>query len=247
MKAYSVAQKARQVPVDRLLNRRRWNMPTGWVKENLSKVVAQVLGIVQEQKSRDDAASQPVERNHIPELGAFAGSNNKTTITSVDKNTLGRTAHAFIQFSLEDGESSATEAIVSLGEMQKYLLAAQDSFSGDSLNGESARQRMQQLITDMSGCMSQAVGALQFYDRVAQRMAHSMACLQILHGTDLKLDNDDEHGRKTLLEHFYRHLSMEDERAIFNAIQAGGSIKRAVEIAHKRLAEEKGDGSVQFF
>ena len=247
MKSYSVAQKARQVPVDRLLNRRRWVMPTGWVKENLSKVVAQVLGVVQDQRDREDAACQPVERQNIPELGAFVATNNQTTITASDKNTLGRTAHAFIQFSLEDGESSATDAIMSLGDMQKHILTTQKVFNDKNLSIADGREQMQLLVQNMSGSLAQAVSALQFYDRIAQRLAHSMACLQILHGTDLKLANDDEIGRKTLMQHFYRHLSMEDERAIFNAIQAGGSIKRAVEIAHKRLEEEKGNGSVQFF
>jgi hypothetical protein len=248
MKSYSVAQKSRQVPLDRLLTKRRWNMPTGWVKDNLSKFVAQILCVVQEQKDRDDAASQPVEREHIPELGAFVTHEHKSTITSADKNTLGRIAHAFIQFSLEDGESSTTDAIKALENMQSSLIKAQAAFESQEQAGQSACDQMQSLVGEMSASMAQAVSALQFYDRVGQRMAHSMACLQILHGADLSLAADDEEGRKTLLEVFYRHLSMEDERAIFNAIQAGGSIKRAVEIAHKRLQEQKeDDSSVQLF
>jgi len=238
MKKSLTAQKSKNIPLDKLMNRSRSVMSREWIKSNLSKLVAFLL-------SNDEPAQAPQARPDVaPSLGRLA---SPLVDPTGDKDVLVKIAHALIQFSLEDGDHAATEAAKNMASVNARLLqidAAIDKLCGANEKSnvlKAINEAVKKTVRDTNEAMVE----LQFFDRVSQRMAHSMAIMQIVHGAELNADS--EQHRKELLRKLYTHLTMEDERVLFNAIQTGESIQEAVEKAYEKLQTIMQNSNVHIF
>ena len=240
MKRSPIAQKTKTLSLDKLMTRRGSIMNGEWVKSNLSRMVAFLL-------SDDKPEQAPVARPNVTHsLGHLA---SPLVDPTGDKDVLARISHALIQFSLEDGDQASTDlagAMMSMHQQLTQVEKAVDKLCGANQTNNALKAINESIKKTMQD-MAEAMVALQFFDRISQRMSHAMAILQIVHGADLEMKTDDVNQRKELLRQLYKHLTMEDERILFNAIQTGKSIQESVDKASAKLQETLKNNDIFLF
>jgi hypothetical protein len=156
---------------------------------------------------------------------------------SSKSDLIARLAHAFIVFSLKDGEQASHEVSSALASIQ--MLASQCAEqAADAPSG------LQENLAQLLQKVSEAVINLQFYDRMSQRLDHAARCIKALESVGLQSNLDHEFDTDSL----FKLLTMEDERVLFKSIEQGEPVEHAVELANQSLQSRvSGDDDIELF
>ena len=112
----------------------------------------------------------PVEDNIVKdELWCFRSETAKLLGLSVTQ----------IHTSLTDGDTSVGTLTESFGQMAEFCGKVQQ-LSGDEQMSPESMSKINQLSSEMSSAVDEAIIAFQFYDRLSQRMAHVSSALDRL-------------------------------------------------------------------
>lgn len=185
----------------------------------------------------------------VPRLNVF--SKEEAEEASLEEEIFSKIAHALIAHSRDDGDIASHDVSSSLAKVNKRLLKAKIELDKVTKIGAGARTNKEIGVAIDSSLeeIRNTMVSLQFFDRIAQRMEHAMAFLDILHSQqgNTRLANEAEVRRA--LVRLYNVLTMEDERDIFRSIERGESLKRALKNGHKKLKNMLGEDpdKVQFF
>lgn len=155
----------------------------------------------------------------------------------IDERVFAKLAHAFIQHTVQDGEKSSREVSEHLGVIQEQLLIAKYELEKVHKIGVSAKVN-QAIAESLMNCLSEMVQAtttMQFFDRSAQRLEHASTMLAMIHDKDVQVDFTNVADGRRAMVRMYNGLSMEDERVLFQAIERGENMKKAVKSAQKTL------------
>jgi len=139
---------------------------------------------------------------------------------------------AWIEFSVRDGEQTSSDATQTISKLQGALLNIQSAASRlqDQPNNETAQAALAKHVTEAQAMISTTVVALQFYDRVAQRLMHAKHFLNV--------------GDINETAELTRVLAMADERVLFDAILSGMPENEAIAAAQQALnttVDDNGD------
>lgn len=148
-----------------------------------------------------------------------------------------RLAHAFIRFSLSDGENASHTVSSSLASLQIGISKCQKIAEGNS--------ELQEQLNQLTNTIGEGIIALQFYDRVSQRLDHAVRCIKTLESVGLQSNLDNSFDLHAL----FSQLTMEDERVLFKAIEEGQSIEHAMALATESLHKtvDDRDDNIELF
>lgn len=140
-----------------------------------------------------------------------------------------KVARAFIELSVQDGDDSSGALSQHLAAMQGSLVRARYELEKVTKIGVSAKtnRNIGEAINECISQMAEAMVALQFFDRVAQRLNHASRFLESAHTVATDDMADAAMQRRERLR-FYNILSMEEERSMFRALEEGADVKSAV-------------------
>lgn len=173
---------------------------------------------------------------NVPELN-LRSRENQAKSTEMDREMIAKLAHALIAHSIGDGDQAAKEVSDYLKSIQTQMTKAKYELEKITRVGSSAKTN--KLIGDsVRGTLdeiSNAVTALQFFDRISQRMEHSANVLKMLHDSETKVNFEDEAEMRRALVRIYNGLTMDDEREIFRCVESGDDVKKTLKTAKGSL------------
>lgn len=157
-------------------------------------------------------------------------------------------ALAQVQLGLQDSEkpvATLSETITvlhrQLGQMSSGLAAALQT--GDTSNLDPVLQA----CTEAQGHIQQAVVAMQFYDKLSQRLGHICDSLEGVAEWLRQSQGADRHSHwQELLERIRASYTMEDEKALFDRLVGGGKVEEALDEAGNSPQGGK-NGDVELF
>ena len=162
-------------------------------------------------------------------------------------DTMIRLAHVFLRFAQRDGDQSSENLSVHIGELRECLSKLMDIESKHDENVEkmgSVGSYQMALVGNAMNALNQIVVSLQFFDRISQRMDHSLKCLQVLESTDLTSPLDGEFDVSAI----HNILTMEDERDVFFQVMEGVSVGDAIDKAFTDIEKQAdNDDSIELF
>ena len=126
----------------------------------------------------------------------------------------GELAKALVLFCIQDGNMASEDISERLTGIQAKMQEIQNKLSE---NEEMLPLTME--VAALLGNVNEALIALQFFDRVAQRMEHAIATIEGVQST----------------KDMYKRFTMEDERSLYHALSTGASLNQAVNIAKQTL------------
>ena len=132
-------------------------------------------------------------------------------------------AKALVLFCIQDGNIASEDISERLTGIQAKMQEIQTKLCE---NEETMPMSME--VASLLGNVSEALIALQFFDRVAQRMEHAIAVIEGVQST------------KDMCKRF----TMEDERSLYEALVKGANVNQAVNIAKQTLVaaiQKKGE------
>jgi hypothetical protein len=132
-------------------------------------------------------------------------------------------AKAWIEFSVRDGEETSANATAKVAELQNHLLQIQSAatqIQEDPGNVE-AHFALSQQVSESVAHMSDTIVALQFFDRVSQRLMHAKHFLEV--------GSAEDHAPLTSV------LAMRDESVLFDAVISGMAEDEAIKLANESL------------
>lgn len=149
------------------------------------------------------------------------GSANRisTTIGNGGAHRFSDLAIALIKFCVQDGDNASKEISDRLTTMQAQVNGAISLLGSDdhaiAIGGK---------LNDLSSEIMNTVIALQFFDRISQRMEHAVESVEAI--SDAASEKS-----KTLEQRF----TMDDERILYDALLEGCSVEEALDKANQRL------------
>ena len=142
-----------------------------------------------------------------------------TTIGSGGSHRFSDLAIALIKFCNQDGDEASKEISERLSAMQAQVNEAK-ALLDDSDNATAVSEK----LDGMSMEIMNTVIALQFFDRISQRMEHAVESIEVI-------SDAASEKAKTLEQRF----TMDDERILYDALLEGCSVDEALERANLRL------------
>lgn len=121
----------------------------------------------------------------------------------------------------------------------------------NQLDAEQDLQQIQQIkdiAGNMSGHVTGAIVAFQFYDRLCQRLEHVQDNLHML--SELVTDTghiDSSEGWQSLRDKIKSSYTMETEHKMYDAVMAGASIEEALELFKAELAKQDEQDDIELF
>ncbi|MCP4346606.1 MAG: hypothetical protein GY795_13905 [Desulfobacterales bacterium] len=157
-------------------------------------------------------------------------------------------AVAHIERTMRDGDDSVT----ALAEMFTSMMSNVQAISNvtESLPDNEQKVAIEKNFRDTSDKMHTAIVAFQFYDKLAQRLAHigySLASLGNLITDPDKLYNPREwSGLQDLIKSKY---NIDSDRKMFNAILNGATVEEAlqVKLEDENDADDEQDDNIELF
>ncbi|MDH5301326.1 MAG: hypothetical protein OEW58_08200 [Gammaproteobacteria bacterium] len=143
---------------------------------------------------------------------------------------------AWIEFSVRDGEQTSANATQSIAQLQGILLNIQSAAARlqDQPANEKAQASLAKHMGEAQAMISSTVVALQFYDRVSQRLRHAKHFLDV--------------GDVRATAELTSVLAMKDERVLFDAVLQGLSEDEAIGRALQALSDTVDDeGDIDLF
>lgn len=118
----------------------------------------------------------------------------------------------------------------------------------DNTDANGQLEQVKQIAGSMSGQVSSAIMAFQFYDRLCQRLDHVQSNLNMLSG----LITDEEHianakGWQGLRDKIKSSYTMETEHQMHEAVMNGASIEQALEMFKQALADQPEEDDIELF
>ncbi len=157
----------------------------------------------------------------------------------MDDSIASRLAQGFIRFCMEDGENASRDVTSRLANIQMELVAAQDKLATEGADKDAIIRS----LADIQRELNEATIAMQFYDRLSQRMDHSIQCLKMLRETPSYTEAEAKVRQQAALTVLYNALTMEDERVLYRAIERGEAVEEAVRQAAVNLDQGSAHGS----
>lgn len=187
----------------------------------------------------DHAVERPMD---VHELGHLASKSEERE--PADLNMLLKVSEGFIDFCLADGEESSEQVTKSLVSMQQAINAAQEELNAVARVGASAKinNNIQVNLARAFSELEQVIVAMQFYDRISQRLNHAAGLLRNAREIDSAAQTAD-----AKLDKLHAGLAMEDERVLVSAIREGASIPYAVKSAHKAFHDQASNQDIELF
>ncbi len=157
-------------------------------------------------------------------------------IGSGSVNCFSDLAVALIKFCVQDGDSASKEISERLSAMQSQVNEAKALLEKSSDSENTAV--VTEALNGMSSEIMNAVIALQFFDRISQRMEHAVESVEVIN------DASSEKA-ETLLHRF----TMDDERILYDALLEGCSVEEALNRANQRLDDtiESNGSDIELF
>lgn len=157
-----------------------------------------------------------------------------------------------VEAALRDSNTSVdvlTDTFTSLAETLQVIDAAIGTLP-DTIGNGLVKAEIQDNTRLVAGKVQQAVVAFQFYDKLAQRLDHvceSLANLSGLVSDQRRLYNPMEW--KGLQEQIMAKYTMEEERAMFDAVLKGTSVEDALNAYKESRMKEiaNSGGEIEFF
>ena len=187
---------------------------------------------------------------NVPGLDLRSSEEHQKKSNAMDQDLIAKIAHALITHSIDDGGQAAREVSDYLKSIQTQMMKAKyelekitrvgSSVKTNQIVGDSVRNTLKEV--------SNAVTALQFFDRISQRMEHSANVLKMLHEEESKINFEDKAEVRRALVRIYNGLTMDDERELFRQVENGEDLKKALKSAKKSLtAMLASGGRVEMF
>lgn len=157
-----------------------------------------------------------------------------------------------VEAAMNDSSSSVevlTDTFTSLAETLQYISAAVDTLP-DTIGNGLVKAEIQSNTQLVSQKVKQAIVAFQFYDKLAQRLdhvCHSLAGLSLLVSDRQRLYSPGEW--KVLQEEILAKYTMIEERAMFEAVLNGATVREALDAyMSQRMAKvERSGGDIELF
>lgn len=179
------------------------------------------------------------------ELGHLAGRPEHSE-KPTDLGMMLKVAQGFIGFCLGDGETASESVTKHIVAMQKAINKAQDELNSVGKIGASAKinNNIQLNLGQAFSELEQVIIAMQFYDRISQRLDHASKLLQMSREVE---GSGDQSEVKALLDKFSTGLTMEDERVLLGAIREGATLGYAIKSAQKKFDDQAGASDIELF
>jgi hypothetical protein len=157
-----------------------------------------------------------------------------------------------VEAAMKDSNSSVevlTDTFTSLADTLQHIDAAVDTLP-DTIGNGLVKAEIQTNTQLVASKVRQAIVAFQFYDKLVQRLdhvCHSLAGLSHLVSDRQRLYSPDEW--KALQEEILTKYTMIEERAMFEAVLNGVSVKEALDsyMAARMAKVESSGGDVELF
>ena len=151
---------------------------------------------------------------------------------------------AQIHTGLNEGDTSINTLTSSFQQLANLCSDIQSMDTSKSENME----RTVEIANNMSGQVTNAIMAFQFYDRLCQRLDHVQSNLQMLSG----LITDEEHinntlGWQELRDKIKSSYTMETEKKMHDAVMNGATIEEALEMFKAELNNEEDEDDIELF
>ncbi|MDH5547411.1 MAG: hypothetical protein OEZ43_17645 [Gammaproteobacteria bacterium] len=186
---------------------------------------------------------------NVPGFSLFSREDSNEP-ASLDERLMARLAHAFIAHTVADGDSASREVTDALLSMQKQMMKAKYELEKIVKVGSSVKtnKTIHDTVNKTLADISDAVVAMQFFDRISQRLEHTSNVIRLLYDIEYSVNFDDPAEVRRALVRIYNSLSMDDERELFRSVKDGDDLKKALRAAHKRLRTMlNSSGSIQLF
>jgi len=159
---------------------------------------------------------------------------------------------AQIEGAMRDSNASVEVLTASFTSMADYMRSITETISAlpDAGGAGDAREALLGSAGQVSGMVHQAIIAFQFYDKLAQRLdhvCHSLAGLSLLVSDRQRLYSPGEW--KVLQEEILAKYTMIEERAMFEAVLNGATVREALDAyMSQRMAKvERSGGDIELF
>ena len=174
---------------------------------------------------------------NVPGLNLSSTDEHQKKSNKMDQDHITKLAHALIAHSIDDGGHAAREVSDYLKSIQTQMMKAKYELEKITKVGSSAKTNkiVGDSVRKTLNEVSSAVTALQFFDRISQRMEHSANVLKMLHEEEHKINFEDSAEVRRALVRIYNGLTMDDERDLFRSVENGEDLKKALKSAKKRL------------
>ncbi len=129
----------------------------------------------------------------------------------VDREELAR---ALILFCIQDGNIASENISGRLAKIQTMLNETQEKLGGNEENIP-----LLMAVNGVQSEVTEALMALQFFDRITQRMDHAVATIEGVQST----------------QDMRKRFTMEDERVLYDALSKGANLDLAVNMAKQTL------------
>ncbi len=159
-------------------------------------------------------------------------------------------AAAQIDAAMTDSNNSVDVLTGAFTGMAENMLPIQQSLAALSGDGEAdaVRQRLQQAADEVSGMVNQAIIAFQFYDKLAQRLAHVTHSLGEL--SDLVADQGRLFNPKEwvgLQDRIRARYTTADERTMFESVMSGMPVAEALARYAESMRQRPSGDDIELF
>lgn len=151
-------------------------------------------------------------------------------------------AAAQIDAAMRDSSVSVDVLTASFTNMAETLRLITGTLAGDDAAASETRERLLGAASAVSGMVNEAVVAFQFYDKLAQRLAHvthSLGELSELVGDRQRIFNPQ--AWVELQDRIRSQYTTPDECEMFEAVMAGTPVAEAIARYVEAIRQRKGD------
>lgn len=141
-----------------------------------------------------------------------------TTIGSGGSHRFADLSTALVRFCIQDGDEASQEISERLSTIQNFVNNAKAAITEG--NNADVTQQLDSITNEVMN----TVIALQFFDRISQRMDHAVQAIEAI-------GDAASEKSKTLDQRF----TMDDERILYDALQEGCTVDQALERASQKL------------
>lgn len=155
-------------------------------------------------------------------------------------------AIAQIDMAMKDSDGSVdvlTNSFTSMFGLVKVIADTASSLPDEDAS-DAAKATIEEHCGQVTAMMQKAIIAFQFYDKLSQRLSHanhSINALATLISDPARLYSPSEW--KALQEKIKAKYTMEEERAMFDAVTQGKSVKHALAAFAQKMKEKKPQAS----
>lgn len=153
---------------------------------------------------------------------------------------------AQIHTGLSEGDSSIDTLTSSFQELASFCMQLESIDTAN--NSDEQLANIKHIAENMSGQVSGAIMAFQFYDRLCQRLGHVQNNLHLLSD----LITDDEHmtntqGWEGLRDKIKQSYTMETEHKMHDAVMNGATIDEALQMFKDEMNNAEDDDDIELF